>query len=313
MKTACHIDAKTIKESLYYNHQIDIDAPSLVKRQGTASMVYYSRLWEGLSSTEIIIKISNLYDSYPTEAEVYREIAQHGVPVPHVLFYCSRLHGVEMPCLIISKIEGIPLDEAVISPGLERQVYENVGRIFRAIHQVGPASSVKGYGLLASSPSNRTKDWSRFILEYHDYFSARECLSRAGLIGADLVRSLASIENRIDAHVFKDVLNHGDLGPDHLLLADGEIIGVIDPGCALIGPAEYDLAYFGLYATRQQMLSVLEGYGGSPDIEQIHAYMAVIALHKAVRAHRIGNPERTGRFVRLARNAATANRKDLQR
>lgn len=149
MKTACHIDAETIKESLYNNHQIDIDVPSLVKRQGTASTVYYSRLREGLASTEIIIKISNHYDSYPIEAEVYREIAQHGVPVPHVLFYCSRLHGVEMPCLIISRIEGVPLDEVVISPGLESQVYENVGRIFRAIHQVGAVSSVKGYGLLA--------------------------------------------------------------------------------------------------------------------------------------------------------------------
>ncbi|HQV21973.1 MAG TPA: DUF45 domain-containing protein [Agitococcus sp.] len=99
-------------------------------------------------------------------------------------------------------------------------------------------------------------------------------------------------------HHFIKVLNHGDLGPDHIFLEKNKIVGVIDPGNSFAGPAEYDLAYFAVYVNEYQFKYALDEYDEVLNIKYIYIYMIVISVNKAAKAQKIFNYE-NGDIIRL--------------
>ncbi|WP_026414563.1 phosphotransferase [Actinomadura oligospora] len=75
----------------------------------------------------------------------------------------------------------------------------------------------------------------------------------------------ASLLNALDIGI-RDTVVHADLGPEHVLVADGRLSGVIDFGDAHAGDPAIDLAWT-LYGTPPAFAEALAGaYGVTPDL-----------------------------------------------
>jgi aminoglycoside phosphotransferase (APT) family kinase protein len=260
-------------------------------------MAFRARQSDGL---EVVIKLTRGRNSYPVEQWVYEKYDRAGVPTPQVLYYCATLPTIGCPCLVMTMINGIPpfkTDEQYAG------LFGEAGELLGKMHSVKVLEQRFGLGaFLPSAEAEQFDSWLEFVTTQHSYPESGEHLSRYGLwpfVTGD--RCLLGV--KIASHRFRRVVNHGDFGPDHLLVRAGKIAGVIDPGDAFIGPPEYDLAHIALYISGHQMAQLLSHYPGEPDLEMIHVYAAIIALHKASRAHQDGHAARASRFAHLARVA----------
>lgn len=266
----------------------------IVNDIGQHSIVYLSKLAD---NTNIVIKITTKRNSYPTEIWVYQELAKHGVPVPSLIFYTEKLKGIDLPCLIISKIRGYSLVSQNIPDRFERAIYGEIGSIFSKIHKVRLDNSFYGFGVFFKNTKDIFYNWHSFILSIHDYIDSTEYLFRNGTINFEQKEKILSLERMIINHHFIKVLNHGDLGPDHIFLEKNKIVGVIDPGNSFAGPAEYDLAYFAVYVNEYQFKYALDEYDEVLNIKYIYIYMIVISVNKAAKAQKIFNYEKAEYFV----------------
>jgi aminoglycoside phosphotransferase (APT) family kinase protein len=248
---------------------------------------------------EIVIKLTRGRNSYPVERWVYHEYARVGVPAPQALYYSARLQGIGYPCLVMTMIDGVP---PFTVEAQRAGLYDDVGELLGKMHAVPVPAPRFGLGaFLPSAEAKRYADWPEFVTAHHAHPASGEYLRQNGL-WSDEAGDLAQLCVMIAAHQFRCVLNHGDFGPDHLIVRAGRITGVIDPGEAFVGPPEYDLAHMALYISERQLRQALSHYHGYLDLEMVYAYAAVIALHKAARAHRAGNATRADGFAVIARN-----------
>lgn len=260
-------------------------------------MAFRARQVDGV---EIVIKLTTGRNSYPVEQWVYGEYARVGVPAPQVLYYCASLPSMGCPCLVMTMIDGVP---HFATQDQDFGIFDKAGDVLGKMHKVPVQEQRFGLGaFLPSAEAEQYSDWTAFVTGLHAHPASGLYLRRLGL-WPEGAGDFGLLGAKIAAHRFRCVINHGDFGPDHLLVRAGRIAGVIDPGEAFVGPAEYDLAHFALYILGHQMEQVLGHYPGEPDLEMIHVYAAVIALHKAARAHRAGNAARASRFALMARNA----------
>lgn len=274
-----------------------IGLPVPLERQGGRSIAFRARQ---ANDGEVVIKLTGGRNSYPVERWVYQEYARAGVPIPHIFYYSASLPGIGYPCLVMTMIDGVqPFTADAQHAGL----YSEVGELLGKMHAVPLLAPRFGLGaFLPSVAAKQYASWFEFVIAHHAHPDSGEYLRRHGLWpdGAD---DLTLLGAKIAAHRFRCVLNHGDFGPDHLLVSAGRVAGIIDPGEAFAGPPEYDLAHMALYISGRQLRQALSHYRGGPDLEMVHVYATVIALHKAARAHRAGNSSRAGGFAVIARNA----------
>ncbi len=271
-----------------------------VKDRGNYSIAYFSKLAD---NTDVVIKITKKRNSYPSEIWVYNEICKNGVPIPNLIFYTEKLKGINLPCLIISSIKGESLASKNILQEYEKSVYSEIGDIFSKIHKVKIDKFNYGYGGFNESPSvDSFYNWHLFLFESHNYIYSIKYLIRKNLINTKHKENLILIENLVANHVFRNVLNHGDLGPDHIFIRNQKVVGVIDPGNSFVGPAEYDLAYFAVYVNECQFKYVLAEYNGNINIEKIYIYMIVIAVHKAAKAHKLLDYRKMEYFIDVINN-----------
>ena len=266
----------------------------IVNNIGKYSITYFSKLAD---NTNIVIKITTKRNSYPTEILVYNEVAKHGVPVPDLIFYTEKLKGINLPCLIISQINGSSLPSKNIPEEFERAVYGEIGRIFSKIHKVKLDGSFYGFGVFFKKTKDSFYNWHSFILSSHNYIYSTNFLFKKDKINFKQKEIMLSLEETIVNHRFRTVLNHGDMGPDHIFLNNYNVIGIIDPGNSFAGPAEYDLAYFAVYVNESQFKYVLDDYNGNINIEKIYIYMIVIAVYKAAKAQNIFDYRKVEYFV----------------
>ena len=271
----------------------------IVNNIGKYSIAYFSTLAD---NTNIVIKITTKRNSYPTEIWVYNEVAKHGVPVPDLIFYTEKLKGIDLPCLIISQISGSSLASKNIPEEFERAIYGEIGRVFSKIHKVKLENSFYGFGVFFKNTKDSFYNWHSFILSIHDYIDSIKFLFKNGTINFEQKEIILSLEEMIINHRFSKVLNHGDLGPDHIFLENNNVVGVIDPGNSFAGPAEYDLAYFAVYVNEYQFKYALDEYDEVLNIEYIYIYMIVISVHKAAEAQKIFNYEKAEYFIVVINN-----------
>ena len=276
-----------------------ITLPCIVERQGGRSITFQTTM----AQTPLIVKLTTERNSYPIEAWVYRALGQAGLPVPRVAYYNAKLPRLALPCLVMSKLAGQPIFLCDREP-LASQLYEDVGAMLGRIHAVALPRRRFGLGAFMPNRVNAKATWTGFIETHHTHPAAGRYLRAHDLLPPVAVAVFEGLSERVAAHAFGAVLNHGDFGPDHILVHEGRISGIIDAGEAFVGPAEYDLAYLACYITDQQFEAVLHAYPKAPDVPMIYVYMFLIALHKAARAHRIKQLVRARHFVDLACHAA---------
>lgn len=278
--------------------RLPVSLPRPVARQGGRSIAFQAR--HG-GARHVVIKLTKQRNSFPVEAWVYRALRQAGVPVPEVCACLARLRGLGLPCLVTSLVEGEPLFAHALEAGGEQRLYAEVGALLGRIHAV--ALPRVSFGLGAFLPGRhgaRHGSWSAFIKDYHAYPHAGHYLLARGMLAGTIRADADALGEAIAAHRFQAVLNHGDFGPDHILVHEGRVAGIIDPGEAFAGPAEYDLGYLACYLGERQFELVLRGYGRQVDRHKAGLYTTIIALHKAARAAHEGHTERARRFAAIA-------------
>lgn len=273
-----------------------ISIPKLLKLQGRRSRVFSAS--QTVFGVEVIIKLTFKRDSYPVERWIHHQYISVGVPAPQVLYYSPCLPDIGCSCLVMTKIDGIPLFKASTD---HIELYREAGYLLGKMHSVPLPAERFGLGaFLSSVQSSEYIDWNTFVTSYHEHPVSGEYLRQNGLWPEERAGDFFLLSSKIAAHHFDCVINHGDFGPDHLLVDKQEIAGIIDPGEAFAGPPEYDLAYMSLYISVSHLQQLLRCYSRKTDFEMMYVYATVIALHKAARALRAGNWIRAQKFAAFA-------------
>lgn len=287
--------AQSLRQALIDVLPAPIGLPVALERQGRRSIAFRAHQVDGV---EVVIKLTRGRNSYPAEQWVHHEYARAQVPVPQIVYYSASLPGIGCPCLVMTLIDGVPLFDAVAT---NIGLYGEVGELLGKMHTVALPAARFGLGGFLPTATEWHHSWSAFVTALHAHPASGEYLRRHGL-WPNCTGDLALLSAKISEHHFRCILNHGDFGPDHILVRAGQIAGVIDPGECFAGPPEYDLAHIALYISECQLQQVLNHYPGQLNLEMIHVYASVIALHKAARAHRVSNTTRANSFAVMARH-----------
>ena len=122
------------------------------------------------------------------------------------------------PYLISTRIAGVPLWRAELSPEQERAVAAEVGRQIRRVHALAPS----GVASDAEWPTlDVTAAARRSSLPPHLVAQVEEYLARLG--------------------PFDRVFVHGDLVANHAYVEDGRLVGIIDWGDATVTDRHYEI------------------------------------------------------------------------
>jgi aminoglycoside phosphotransferase (APT) family kinase protein len=289
-----------LKECLEKIFKKTLAMPVPVADMGKFSQAYNSKL----EDEDIVINTTRGRNSYPAEIWVYEKLSYLGVPVPSVMFYCESLPLLSIPCLVISRIAGETLASIKLRKQYEKDVYGMAGKILGKIHSIRLTGTPYGYGAFATDFSERFDCWEDFLFRLRDIPRTIQRLAD-DVIDIRYTDYLNRVAEDVVAHRFESVLIHGDLGPDHLFILKGKIVGVIDPGNSFAGPPEYDLAYFGVYVNPIHLRYALDQYVGHYEMDKVNHYMCIISAHKAIRAHEVGDYNKRDFFINvLARISA---------
>lgn len=128
-----------------------------------------------------------------------------------------------------------------------------LGGFLKALHAVDTAEAVR-YGALDAAPARAEKD--AFLGECRDQI--------VPLLPTELRSAALALLDRV-AQV-RTSLVHCDFGPDHILMTDGQITGIIDWTDAVIGDPALDLCWPLNGAPEAVAAGVLETYGPTADL-----------------------------------------------
>lgn len=139
----------------------------------------------------------------------------------------------------------LPLEQLRPGPGLARAV----GQAIAALHEL-PSSLVEDAGL----PSYTADDYRRRRLAELDEAAA------TGRVPVRLLRRWEASLEDVAVWRYRPVVTHGDLGADHVLVAQQTVNGIVDwSSCQVADPAD-DLAWLLVAAPEDAAESVLEAY-----------------------------------------------------
>lgn len=267
-----------VKKAIEDTFSLKIEDIELSPSQGKESIVFFANLENGDCA---VIKITKKPNSYPFEMWSYKALEAKGVKSPKVLFYSPSLLYVELPCLVLSKIGGMPLFESGIAGWRRTKLLGEVARFFALMHSIrrDDLQGEAGHHLSLGGAHLPLQDIQPFGFE-----NRISTLMTAAMQLTEFEGILNFVKCIISSHNFESVLIHCDLGPDHILVENEELSGIIDAGNACFGPMEYDLSYFSIYSSEQDFKHLLAFYGCQVDMNIVYSYMSLICMEKYFRA-----------------------------
>jgi aminoglycoside phosphotransferase (APT) family kinase protein len=150
-------------------------------------------------------------------------------------------------CVGYRKLLGEPA-----SRGLPRGAAEDLGRFLAALHAF-PAERARALGVPYFDPDA----WR----EHFEVFCADLRERVVPLLARDERARAEELFSEVGGLDFDPVLVHGDLGPEHVLVRDGRLAGVIDWSDARIGDAALDFAWCVNQAAGAAADAVAQAYG----------------------------------------------------
>jgi aminoglycoside phosphotransferase (APT) family kinase protein len=220
-----------------------------------------NEVWSIITRTEIelIVRVSRK-TSFAAEQWAADQARSVGVPAPEILLVDNAVTAGEeqVAVWIHRKISGQPLD-TVQNEGAARRLTEDAGELLARIHTVVVADPIdeQGRALLSSF---------RDVLVWDDL--AADAALANGLSRADVefAHSLAARYDRVWADPPR--LLHGDWLPEHVLVREGSMAGIIDFEGARSGDPAYDIAYWQYFSGTDRFpgASLLEGYRRIADV-----------------------------------------------
>jgi aminoglycoside phosphotransferase (APT) family kinase protein len=214
----------------------------------------------------------------PKEKElIYREVfacekLKGKAPVPEIFFKSDDY-------IIKSFLEGEDLCDVVLSEEQAKDVYCEVGRCLKKIHQI----KTQGFGSIGLDGVGEFKTlrpsvtrglnkklfylWSRRLLMVSEIIKLKKYLKVNGAY-------FDSGEN---------VMLHFDYEDYHIKLKNGKVCGIFDFGDLSAGPRALDLArQFISHFNDGHFQYILDGYGGGIDLKEVefHAVLTLIWMAK---------------------------------
>jgi hypothetical protein len=171
----------------------------------------------------------------------------------------------DWPFLIMQRLDGLPWREAAVTPETADSLARHLGIQIRRLHDLGSAELQLGrqdwIGVHGQAAAGRQRNWGSLptflIDQIPDYLRTYEAGPRC--------------------------LVHGDLTEDHLFIREGELLGIIDWGDAMVTDPFYELGalHLGAFAGDRRLLGqFLRGYGWRVDQGFADHALQVALMHE---------------------------------
>lgn len=226
---------------------------------------------------QIVVKVSHAWErSFAAMRELSDALLATGISVPRVLFegridVCER----SVPAVVQTYVEGEPLSSAIRShPGCAAEWTRQAGELLARIHEVPFDAPALPEGLTPGQAMIRHALTKLPLVA--------DALRDRGLDPERIRSVLEADERALDA--LPRCREHGDYSADHLIVADGRIIGVIDLDNADIGTPMSDIGWWDTYWDRDPHPTalLLEGYRRVHDLGDLeHARSAFVLARSA--------------------------------
>jgi aminoglycoside phosphotransferase (APT) family kinase protein len=179
------------------------------------------------------------FQGFDIEAEVYRALAPHGIPVP-------KVWGVDraLDLLLVDRIPGVVWFRPPADPDEQIRVAQDFIRHLATWHRIGAAAlDLPSFGPVKSWPEHQ-RDQLRGI---EALISA---LSRGRRPDPLVTHAMDWLRTHVPAAEGPVVLVQGDTGPGNFLYQRGRVTGVVDWELAHLGDPMDDIAWLSWRATQ---------------------------------------------------------------
>lgn len=223
------------------------------------------------------------FQGFEVEAEVYRALRPHGIPVP-------RVWGVDtsLDVLLVDRIPGTVWFHPPATPEEQVGVAQDFVRHLAAWHRLG----ADALGLTSFGP---VRNWREHQLEQLDKSDALiAAVSRGDRVDPLVSRSMEWLRTHVPDAEGPVVLVQGDTGPGNFLYQDGKVTGIVDWELAHLGDPMDDIAWLSWRATQH-------GFTHFPDRMREYEELSGIEVDDArVRYYRLNAFGRLGPWFGLA-------------
>ena len=179
------------------------------------------------------------FQGFEVEAEVYRALRPHGIPVP-------RVWGLDttLDVLLVDRIDGTVWFHPPATPDEELSVAQDFVRHLAAWHRIGAeALELPSFGPVRS--------WREHQLDQLDRSDALiAAASRGERLDPLVAHSMRWLREHVPDAEGPVVLVQGDTGPGNFLYRDGSVTGIIDWELAHLGDPMDDIAWLSWRATQ---------------------------------------------------------------
>ncbi|HET7558646.1 MAG TPA: aminoglycoside phosphotransferase family protein, partial [Limnochordia bacterium] len=265
-------DEARFKEQLHAQWQTP--APVItqcVRRAGGGTVANRTRIiggennevWSVTTATgaEFIVRVSHT-GGYAAERWAAERARAAGVPAPEVLWTDDAVEaaGKRVAVWVQRKIAGHSL-EAVRDPDQARQLTRAAGQRLARIHSV----PVSGNGALDGSGRGDRAGFADVLVWDERALNAAQA---RGIPAGDLGWAAELMAQTGAIWAASPRLLHGDWLPEHILVCDGTVTGVIDFGGARGGDPAYDFAYWQFFWDNERfpLAQLIEGYRREGDL-----------------------------------------------
>lgn len=219
-------------------------------------------------------ELTSAFMGFEKEAEVYRALAGHGLPIPKVWGL-----DAEMGVLLLDRVKGVTWLHPPADPAEQLSVAQDFMRHIAAWHRLDP----RDLDLPSFKPVLTAREHQRARLA-----TFRRQAERGGGPIEPLLRiSLEWLEANLPDYEGPVVLVQGDTGPGNLMYADGKVSGIIDWELAHLGDPMDDIAWiswrtiqhsFTDYAARMAEYEALSGHKLDQDRVDYYRVNACVLL-----------------------------------
>lgn len=233
-------------------HQEDIQI--IAEEHGIHSTVKIVRSEHGKFVVKIPIWSVKLFRELFAYEQLHAKI-----PMPKTLYASDQF-------LIQECVEGIPLQDAVLTEHETHEVYAELGSILKKMHSV----TMPGGGFIEGDGKAAYPSFEKWIESWLE--TSLQTMEEKALFSDEEVKRLSHwFENMTDRGSYQRTnLLHGDFEAWNIFVTGTKIMGIIDYGDLFVGPPAFDFARpFLTNMGNERMRFLLEGYGEGVTMEEI--------------------------------------------
>lgn len=221
---------------------------------------YYEHIETGVSTNVYKLKRQNLTyylrilpkDRFVTpQVLAHKLLTSKGVTIPEVIFYEDYNKVIKRSFMIVSEIEGKPLEGENLYPKTRSEV------LIKAGEQIALANSIMIEGIGWIQDNTKTDKLYATGTSYYDYWLGENLvvqlkeLKKAKMLEpkeVDLLRKIFDIKGELINSTKSGHLAHGDFDPTHIYFNDNQYSGIIDWGDIRSTSIYHDLGHFDIFS-----------------------------------------------------------------